>query len=164
MYRWLIFLHLVGAFGFMLGHGATVNIMFRLRQEKEVAQVRALIELGRSRWVQLVSWISFLLLLASGITMGFMGSWWGEGWIWTSLGILVVLILSMGYFGRGYIDPILNALGLPQYEGQEPTTEAQTLSEDELQALLQAGRPWLLTISGVLGWALVLWLMMFKPF
>jgi len=164
MYRWIIFLHVIGAFGFILAHGATSSIMFRLGYEKDRARVSVLLELARSKWVAGVGWGSSLLFLITGIALGFMGGWWRSGWIWSSLAILIVLTIVMGYYGRGFFDPLISALGLAPYEGQEPGKPDHEVGDDEFEALLQAGRPWVLTISGLLGWAAVLWLMMFKPF
>ncbi len=33
MYEWVLFLHVVGAFVFMMSHGVSIFIAFQLRQE-----------------------------------------------------------------------------------------------------------------------------------
>lgn len=164
MYRWLVFLHILGAFGFMLAHGVSVNVMLQLRRERDRQRIETLLGLARSRMVATFTWASFLMLLAAGITLGFLGRWWGTGWIWLALGILIVQFVVMGIFGRGYVDPLIQALGLPAYEGQEPASASNPPNPEALNELLQGGRPWFLSLVGIVGWALILWLMMFKPF
>ncbi len=41
LYRWLVFLHILGAFGFLLAHGGSVNATFRVRREQTLDGLRA---------------------------------------------------------------------------------------------------------------------------
>src|SRR6478609_7482514 len=45
MYRWLVFLHVLAVFGFLLAHGTAIAVAFRLRREREVARIRVLLDL-----------------------------------------------------------------------------------------------------------------------
>ena len=36
MYSWLVFVHLVGVFGFLMSHGVATFVAFRVRAEKDV--------------------------------------------------------------------------------------------------------------------------------
>src|SRR5262249_18019460 len=45
---------------------------------------------------------ALLVILATGIWMGFAGSLWGRGWIWAAIVILVLIIASMLYVARPY--------------------------------------------------------------
>ncbi len=164
MYRWLLYLHILGAFGFMLGHGAAASAIFLMRHERKRKRVAALLSLVRSRAVTGFTWGSTLLFLLTGIALGFMGRWWGQGWIWAALGVFVALGVVMGYFGRGAFDPLILGLGLPMNEGSEAQVPETPLTDEEFEALIQKGRPWLLMITGLVGWTVILWLMMFKPF
>lgn len=164
MYRLILYLHILGAFGFMLGHGAAAGSIFLMRRERNRERIAGLLTLARSHMVTGMTWGSTLLFLVTGITLGFMGRWWSSGWIWAALGIFVGLGVVMGYFGRGAFDPLISGLGLPLNEGAEPEVPDQPLTEQELETLLGNGRPWLLTVTGLFGWAAILWLMMFKPF
>jgi hypothetical protein len=40
--------------------------------------------------MELYPWIVFLHVLVAGVIGGFMGAWWGEGWIWAAIGVLLV--------------------------------------------------------------------------
>lgn len=107
--------------------------------------------------------ISSGLMLLSGIALGFMGGWWGSGWIWTSLGLLIAITLEMAVFGRRYLDDVRGLVEPYVYANPHPKPE-HALDQQGLDALLQTGKPILLTVTGVGGILLIIWLMMFKPF
>jgi hypothetical protein len=77
MYQWIVFVHILAVFGFLLAHGATAAVSFKVRGAREIARVRALLDL--SRGVTPVGNVSLLVLLAAGIGLGFRGNWWGQG-------------------------------------------------------------------------------------
>ena len=82
MYSWIVFVHVLGVFGFLLAHGAATAISFKLRGECEVDRIRALLDLSRS--TRAAAGVSLLVTLAAGIALGFMGGWWSHLWIWAS--------------------------------------------------------------------------------
>jgi uncharacterized membrane protein len=92
MYQWLVFAHILGIFGFLLAHGSAAGVAFKLRGEREIPRVRALLDLSSS--VTTVASVSLLTLLVAGVILGFMGHWWGQGWIWISLGLFVLMGVS----------------------------------------------------------------------
>src|SRR5919106_3357926 len=100
MYRWWVFVHIMGAFAFLLGHGVSVAMSLALRREREPQRIQAV--LGLSRVYLNVTYASLLVLLIAGIVAGFLGDWWGRGWIWAALAILVVLWVSMSLLGTSF--------------------------------------------------------------
>src|SRR5215469_17722501 len=97
MYQWLVFAHVLGVFGFLLAHGTAAAVAFALRRQREVERVRDLLDL--SRGATMVANVSLLVLLAAGITAGFMGNWWSHGWIWASLGLFILISVTMTLLG-----------------------------------------------------------------
>ena len=89
MYRWLICIHVLSIFGFVTAHGASAAVTFKLRGERQVERVHVLLEL--SRGANSVANGLLILLLAAGVTLGFMGGGWGQYWIWTSLALLILM-------------------------------------------------------------------------
>lgn len=164
MYQWFVFTHVLGVFGFLLAHGASAAVAFKVRGEREIARVRALLDL--SRGAAAVGNVSLLVLLAAGIAAGFMGSWWGRGWIWAALGLLVLISFAMTGVGSRPLIRVRQLLGEPGPRG--PKVDVQTSStiptDQQLAVALAAVNPWLLTAIGGGGLALILWLMLFKPF
>ena len=64
MYNWIVYLHLLGIFGFLLAHGASASAAFALQRERNLDKVRALLELSASSIG--VMYLSLLVLLAAG--------------------------------------------------------------------------------------------------
>src|SRR5574340_1063190 len=93
MYMWVVFAHILGVFGFLLAHGSAAAVTFRLRKERNIERIRALLDLSRS--VAIIARVSLLIVLLAGIALGFIGHWWGRGWIWASLGVFVLMSVSM---------------------------------------------------------------------
>jgi hypothetical protein len=164
MYQWLVFAHILGVFGFLLAHGTAVAVTFALRRQREVERVRVLLDL--SRGVTMVANVSLLVLLAAGITAGFMGNWWGQGWIWASLGLFILIGVTMTLLGSRPLNRIrqLVHVGNPSRSETISHSSLDTSAEKQLAVLLAATHSWLLTVIGGGGLALILWLMMFKPF
>lgn len=150
MYIWIVFLHVLSAFLFMLTHGATAGVMFAMQSERSPERLRALLTV-RQR-AQMPFTISSTVMGLSGVALGFMGGWWSRIWIWAALTLLIAISVFMGILGRGRLDKIQNLV-----DSQKPATK-------DLESTIAAANPKLLSIIGVGGFILILWLMMFKPF
>src|SRR5947208_3676146 len=161
-YPWLVFLHIAGGFTFVLGHGASAIAAMRLRTEREPERVRALLDLSSGSLT--LSYIGLLLLLAAGIAAGFGGGWWGRLWIWSSLGLLVVITVAMYPLGSQYYAKVRHAVGLRTYQDKKSDPDPVPASAADLDTLLTSSRPTLLAAIGGGGLLVVLWLMVLKPF
>ncbi len=155
---WMVYLHVAGAFGMLLAHGASAAAAFALARERNLERVKVLLELSANSLG--VMYISILVLLISGIIAGFMVNAWGKGWIWTAIILLVVIFAAMGAMGSRIYGEARKAAGLP-YRGGAAEPPA---SPEELDKILSRGQPMLLSIVGFGGILIILWLMMFKPF
>ena len=156
-YQTLVFLHVLGVFGFLLAHGVSVFVAFRVQRVKDVAAIRAL--LGLSASAVMMTTFSLLLLLIGGVWAGFVGNWWSRGWIWAALGILVVVWGLMSSFTGPAFRRARMAVG---FTG--PRTIDESVVSEQLPQALADLRPWLPMASGTIGLVLILWLMVFKPF
>jgi len=162
LYPWFVFLHLLGLFGFLIAHGASVAASFALRRERNLEKVQALLTLSTSTYGAM--YLALLVLLVSGIIAGFMGRWWGWGWIWVAIILLVALMAAMGILGTNIYSGARKAAGLPYMERNRQQPALPPAPPAELDSILARGNPVLLTIIGYGGVALIAWLMMFKPF
>lgn len=154
-YQWWVFLHIVGVFGFLLAHGVSVGVAFRLRRERDPHRINALLELSGSSIVLFN--VSSIVLLVAGVVAGFLGHWWSQGWIWTALGILLATSVAMSVLARPFykrIRLVADALAA----GSEAVTEEQFAS------VLRSPRPLVIAGVGFAALLVILWLMMFKPF
>jgi len=162
LYKWLVFWHVLGVMGFMLAHGGTTAMTFLLRRQQDPDRMRTLLDLSGASWPAFA--ISLLLLFMSGIVAGFSGRWWGEGWIWTSLAILLGMSAYMGWASRAHFHRLRKVLGMPYFEGNKDRPALPPASEEQIYAVQATLRPGLLAAVGFGGTALIAWLMMFKPF
>jgi hypothetical protein len=161
-YSWLVFVHVAGAFTFVLGHGASASASVRLHQERDPQRVRALLELSSQSLG--VAYVGLLLLLVGGIAAGFVGGWWGHAWIWASLVLLVLIAVVMYPLGSQHYAKVRHAVGLRTYQDKKDAPDPTPSSPEELDALLDSDRPALLTLIGGGGLLVIIWLMLFKPF
>lgn len=164
MYPWLIFVHVLAVFGFLLAHGASITVAFRIRIERRPDRVSVLLELSQASAAIMNA--SLIVVLATGIAGGFFGAWWGRGWIWAALGVFLLLSLAMTFIGRRSFERVRAALRLLYAKLPSPSAQVgseEALAED-LAASLRSVHPVLLTMIGGGGLAAILWLMMFKPF
>jgi len=162
MYPWIVFLHVIGAFGFILAHGASASVSFALRRERNLERIRALLNLSINSYN--VMYVSLLLLLVAGIVAGFMGRWWGAGWIWTALGLLIALIVAMSLVGTRYYAQVRKAAGLEYFEAMKTHAPIPPAAPEEMDRLLAASPAMLVAAMGAGGLIVIVWLMMFKPF
>lgn len=164
MYRWLVFAHVVGAFGFLLSHGVPALVSLRLGAESDRSRIGALLELSNSSLAMAATWGSFLVMLVAGIAAGFIGRWWRAGWIWAAIGVLVVVSVAMSMLGSRYMNDLRRAVGLPWFDGRRQQPGGDPLADPELALLVGSRRPHYVAAIGFGGTLILIWLMMFKPF
>jgi hypothetical protein len=155
LYQWIVYVHILAVFAFLLAHGAATAITFRLRGERKIERIRALLDLSAS--MRILGGVSLVVLILAGIILGFMGAWWGHGWIWTALILLVLMSVAMSVLASR---PLARARQVLAASSAADTAEV----DQQLSALLAAPNPVVLSAIGGVGIAIILWLMMFKPF
>jgi hypothetical protein len=159
---WIVFLHVAGAFAFAAGHGVSIFVAFQLRKERDRARIGALLDLSARSLT--TAGTGLLLLFVSGIVAGIVLGSFGHAWIWISLVLLVVIAGAMNPVGTVYFSRIRAALG-QRTRGAKPTDpDPVPASDAELATLLDSRRPEELLLLGGIGFLVILWLMMFRPF
>jgi hypothetical protein len=162
LYRWFVFLHILGAFGFLLAHGGSASALFRAHRERSLERLRAVLELSNSSFSAMYG--SVLVMLVAGVVLGFLGDWWGKGWIWASIGLLLATAIAMFFLATGYFNKLRQAAGLPWFDGRTSHPAEPPVPPDQLAALQDSGQPVLFALLGVLPLAVLVWLMVIKPF
>ena len=157
MYLWIVFLHILGVFGFLLAHGVSLYVAFRVQREKDIHGIRAL--LGLSASAVMASLIGLIVLLGAGIALAFMGHWWSQGWVWTSLALFVLIWASMSIFTGPAFRRARMAAG---FTG--PTTVNESSVSEKLPQAIAELRPMIPMVIGGVGLIVILWLMVLKPF
>ena len=154
MHRWWVFLHIAGAFGFLMAHGVSAYVTLRLPKERDPTRVSQLLELSASSVGFM--WNSIGLLLIGGIAAGFTGQFWGQGWIWAAIVILVVVMAAMYAMGTTWAKR-LRTISSAMVGGTE------AVSRSQFEEILRSTRPYTIAAIGFVGLLAILWLMIFKP-
>lgn len=149
-YPWIVFLHVVGAFGFVFGHGASAFVSMAIRRETDAQRISAMLRISQLSLT--VMYPSLLLLLAAGVAAGFIGQFWGALWLWLAIGLLVVELAAM------------YALAAPYYMNLRRALTDPTVPDDEVVASMSSSRPIVLAWVGIVGLLLIIGLMVMKPF
>jgi hypothetical protein len=162
LYNWVVFLHITGAFIFALAHGVSAGVALKLRHERDVPRVQALLDLSNTATTGL--YYGLLILLIGGITAAFMAGLWGRGWIWTAIAVLVAMIAFMWMRASRYYGEVRRAAGLDYYILGKGKGTAGPPNTAELARLLASPRPMELAAVGAIGLFAIIWLMVLKPF
>lgn len=161
LHRILLFAHVLAAFLYLLAHGGSVAVAYGVRRETNAERLRALLDLSRSTVA--VANALLMLMIACGVGLAFLGHWWSAPWLWLAIVVLVAILVVMARSAGPYFRRIRNAVGLVFGNGRWQHT-GQSSSPDELARVLESGSANLITAVSVGGWAVILWLMLFKPF
>ena len=143
LYAWLKFLHLMGLAIFLFGHGVAAGNALALRARPAAAVSRALLNLSIRSYA--LTYPGLLILIVTGVWMGFLGSFWRSGWIWTAVAILVVLFVVMG------------ALSVPYHQARDAKDDGV------LDSTLGQARPIAISLVGAIALLALIFLMVFKP-
>lgn len=154
MYNWWVFIHLVGVFGFLTAHGVSVGVAFKLRRERDPQRILALNELSASS-ISLF-YVSLGLLLLGGIVAGFQGRWWGHGWIWVSLAVLIAASIAMVLVARPYYRRVA-------FVARAKAGGSTAVTDEQFDAILLSHIPYTLAAIGFGSILFILFLMLFKP-
>jgi plastocyanin len=154
LYQWWVLVHLFGVFAFLVSHGVSMMITFRLQRERDPRQVASLLQLSSSTIS--VFYASLGVLLGGGIVAAFLGNLWGYGWIWASLIILLLVSLAMYGMARPYYRRV-RFVTAAIVEGSE------AVSAQQYDSILGSGQPMTIAGIGLVGLIAILYLMLFKP-
>jgi len=154
VHRWWVFLHVAGVFGFLMSHGVSAYAVLKLRTERDPARVSHLMELSASSVGFM--WNSIGLLLLGGIAAGFTGHFWGQGWIWAAIVVLLIVIVAMFAMATNW-SARLRTIASAMREGTE------AVSQPQFEEILRSSRPLAIAAIGTVGLLVLLWLMIFKP-
>ena len=151
-----VFLHITCVALFLLFHGVQMWAMFSLEPalpDREKIFDRA----EQSRMVSTPMYVSLGLLVAFGVVAGIDGDWFSHGWwLWVAIGVLVATVGFMSAVAGPYMKKV-RAATTRWADGTYP------MPDEELEALLRGPQTKIISVVGVAGLAILLWLMVYKP-
>jgi hypothetical protein len=160
--QWLVFLHVLAAIGFFLFHGASAAMAFQVRKETDFSRIRALLDVSQSTFAGMFA--SFLVMGLTGVVLPFLVRVWDRGYIWASIVLILGVAIYIGIFSEGHYKQLRRLVGLPYMKGSKTFPAEKPASPEEVAALLKKTNVVGLAIAGYAVPAVVLWLMIFKPF
>ena len=162
LHGWVVLIHVLAAFAFVLGHGVSMVVLFRIRRETDPARIAAQLDVSLASLG--LAFGALLLMLVSGIIAGFTGDLWGKAWIWLSLAILIVLTVYMSWRATGYLDAVRHAIGTRGMHDKKDAPIPDAGPPEALTALLASNRPLEIAVVGGVGLAIIIYLMRAQPF
>jgi hypothetical protein len=162
MYQWIVLLHIVGAFLFVISHGASGWVVNVIRRERDVPRIAALVDLSSTSLV--LAYIGLLLLLIGGIWAGIYSNWFKFGWIWAALVVFVAVAVGMYLVATPFFKRLRLALGQRVQGMAKDAPDPVRASDEEIVAIAAAAPANVLNVIGFGGLLVILWLMVLKPF
>jgi hypothetical protein len=160
--RWLVFLHILAVITFFLAHGTSAVMAFQVRKERDFSRIRALLDLSWSTTI--IMGVSFGLMGLTGLILPFIIHLWSRLYIWLSIGLMIFVFIYMGLFNETHYKELRRMVGLPYMKGNKRLPAEQPFSPEEVEEFIKKTSPTSLAVVGYGIPAVVLWLMVFKPF
>ena len=162
LYPWVILLHIIGAFMFAASHGVAIWMTMVLSRERDRTRIAALLDLSSASLGGL--YVGLVLLLIGGIWGGLLGNWFASLWIWVALVLLIVIAVIMYIVATPYFRSLRDAIGIKSQYGPKDAPDPVPLPDAELVALAARSPVAVLSVVGIGGLVVILWLMVVKPF
>ncbi len=160
--RWLVFVHVLAVISFFLAHGTSAAMTFQIRKETDFTRIRAMLDLSWSTMI--LMGVSFLIMGLTGLVLPFMIHIWNRGYIWLSIVLMLFVFIYMAMFNETNYKKLRRLVGLPYMKGNKNLPAEPPSSPEEVAALLKKTSASSMVVVGYIVPAIVLWLMIFKPF
>jgi hypothetical protein len=162
LYPWVVLLHIVGAFLFAVSHGVAVWMVIQLPRERDRSRIAALLDLSSASLGGL--YLGLVLLLVGGIWAGLIGDWFAKIWIWLALVLVIGISVVMYLAATPYFRELRAAVGVRSQYGPKDAPDPMPQSDAEVAAIAARSPQAVLSVAGVGGLIIILWLMVVKPF
>jgi hypothetical protein len=161
LHPWFVFTHIFGAFVFVAAHGVSIYTVIRLGEERDPSRISALLTTSGQSLGGF--YIGLVLLLVGGVGAGISGGHFARLWIWIALALLIAVAVAMYVLATPYFKQLREAVGAPTGR-TDPGTGVVSATPEEVDALVRRNPAVPLAAIGLIGFVIILWLMVFKPF
>lgn len=154
-FRWIRFLHIAAAIGFVGIHGASIVVLYAIRGERDRARIDNLLDFSTRTVIPM--YVSLAAVVGTGFWMGIeVTRYFRQPWYWWSLVLLVVTGLLMWFIAKPFAERIRAACDIRP-------SGVPRVSDEELGEILGSSRTHVVMAIGVVGLGLILYLMVFRP-
>ena len=161
-YAWIVLLHVVGAFVFVLSHGASVWVVNAIARERDTSRIGALADLSSLSLGG--AYVGLLLLLVGGIWAGIVANHFSRAWIWVALVVFFAVAIAMYAVATPFFKRLRLALGQRVAGMPKDAAVPVAAAPDQIVAIAASAPAALLNAVGGVGLVVILWLMVVKPF
>ena len=158
-YPWIVIGHVflvILAFG---AHGVSAFTVFRVRSAKDRTELRTLLDLSATALT--VAGVMLLVAIVLGIWAAIIGGHFARLWPWAAIAVVIVVTAAMTPLAANPMRATRVALGI----GTDRSGSTLVAGSDaDIAAATSKLRPEATMIIGVVGLALLVWLMEGKPF
>lgn len=162
VYRVIVFLHVISALVFMMAHGVSAMMMFKISRERKYENLCNYLEISSAAMLPAMRALEGVIL--TGITLTIWARWYHMGWIWLSLGLFVAIGVVMGKFASSYLGSVRRAMGMVSPSDLKKGIRPLLAPQEVLMEVLAQGKPRLVATAGLSGLAAITFLMVAKPF
>ncbi len=159
LYPWIVIAHVFFVIIALGAHGVSAFVVFRIRATSDRAELKTLLDLSQSSLA--VAGVALVLGVVFGIWAAIMGGHFSRAWPWVAIVVLVVVVVSMTPLAAGPMREMRVALGIGKDKSGAPILPG---SDADIAAAKRKLQPELTTVVGIVGLAVLVWLMELKPF
>ena len=159
LYPWIVIGHVffvILAFG---AHGVSAFTVFRVKTSADRAELRTLLDLSAMSLT--VAGVGLLIAILFGIWAAIAGGHFARLWPWVAIGVVIVITGAMTPLAAGPMRATRVALGIGTDRSGAPLPPG---TDAEVATAKSRLRPEATLVVGIVGLALLVWLMEGKPF
>ncbi len=162
LYPWLVFVHVLSVLVFVLAHGVSAFVQFRVHAESDRAKLTALLDLSAASLGP--TFIALLVAFVSGVAAAIVGGHFAQFWPWAAIATLVIVTGVMTPLATYPLSAVRRGLGQPTQDDRKKGIVPEPVSDEELDALRAKVRTVPVAAIGLIGLSVLVWLMQAKPF
>jgi len=162
VYRFIVFLHVISALGFIMAHGVSAMMIFKVSRERKYENLCNYLDISAAAMRPAMLFLHGVEL--TGIVLTIWAGWWRMGWIWASLALFIAVGVVMGKFAASYMGRVRKAMGVVSQKDLAKGIRPMPAPPEVLMDVVAAGKPNLVLAAGFGGMAAIAMLMVMKPF
>ena len=162
VYRLIVLVHVLSALAFVMAHGISMMMMFKVQRERKYENLCNYLDISSAALRPAMLALHGIEL--SGIILTIMGGWWRMGWIWISLLLFLAVGVVMAKYAAGYMNSVRRAMGMVSEKDLKKGIRPAPAPQEVLLEVVAAGQPKKVASLALSGMAMIVALMVMKPF
>ena len=159
LYPWIVIAHVFAVIVAFAAHGVSAFSIFRVRVATDRTELRTLVDLSATSLI--VAGVGLLVAIVLGIWAAIVGGHFSRLWPWVAIAVVVIVTFAMTPLAANPMREIRVALGIGKDKSGAPLVAG---SDADVAAARSKLKPEATLVIGVVGLALLVWLMEGKPF